>query len=96
LEGLKKSLGSKAPVDWSGAFYQYANRLAYLDWLRREGVSAFLVSVYFTNAPDVPRSATAEQWQGAISLLHAYLGLGGHRLKPYTIDIFIDALTLVR
>ncbi len=93
LDELKRSLRSGAPADWSGSFYQYSNRLAYLHWFRGQRVPAFLVSIYFTDAPDVPEPANREQWQGALRLLRSYMGLGRHRLKPFIIDLFIDATT---
>jgi len=92
LNDVKRSLGSKAPADWSGTFYQYANRLAYLHWLRSHHVPAFLVSVYFTNAPDVPQPVTSRaEWNGALTVIRTYLGLGRqHPLKPFVIDVFVD------
>jgi len=94
LTDLKRSLRSGAPADWTGPFYQYANRLAYLDWLRAQGTPAFLVSVYFVNAPDVPEPVSKPQWEGALRVLCSYLGLGRHRLKPYIVDVFFDVLQL--
>ena len=93
LTDLKRSLHSKAPADWAGTFYQYSNPLAYLDWLRRRQVPAFLVCIYFTHAPDVPEPVGRRQWEGALSVLHSYLGLGTHRLKPFILDLFLDATT---
>lgn len=36
----------RSSVDWSASYYQYANRLAHLNWLRSK-VSTRLVNVYF-------------------------------------------------
>jgi len=95
LTRLKRALGSGAPADWSGTFYQYANRLAFLSWLRDNGELAFLVSIYFTNAPDVPKPPpTKEQWEGALTVLRSYLGLGRHGLKEHVVDVFIDTAEL--
>ena len=91
LTSLKRVLGSGAPADWSGPFYQYANRLAYLHWLHLQHVRAFLVSIYFTNAPDVPEPATQAQWEGTLRVMRSYLGFGQHRLKAYVVDVFVDA-----
>ena len=92
LNDLKRSLGSTAPADWSGTFYQYANRLAYLHWLRSHNIPAFLVSVYFTNAPDVPNTVRSQdEWQGALTVIRTYLGLGRkHPLTPFVVDVFVD------
>jgi hypothetical protein len=72
--------------------YQYANRLAYLHWLRSHDIPAFLVSVYFTNAPDVPNTVRSQdEWQGALTVIRTYLGLGRkHPLKPFVVDVFVD------
>ena len=80
------------PEAQSGTFYQYANRLAYLHWLRSHNIPAFLVSVYFTNAPDVPNTVRSQdEWQGALTVIRTYLGLGRkHPLKPFVIDVFVD------
>ena len=95
LNAVKRALGSRTKSDWTGAFYQYANRLAYLNWLHERGVRAYLVGVYFTNAPDVPRPVSEPEWQGALAVLRSYLGLSQqHRLKPYVVDVFIDVAEL--
>ena len=98
LNDLKRALGSKTPADWSGTFYQYANRLAYLHWLRSHKVPAFLVSVYFTNAPDAPHAPKSpEEWNGALTVIRTYLGLGRqHPLKPFVVDVFVDVDELRR
>ena len=93
LADLKRSLGSRTSADWTGPFYQYTNRLAYLDWLRRHDVAAFLVCIYFTDAPDVPRPASRQQWEGALAVTHSYLGVTNHRLERYSVDLFLDAKT---
>jgi hypothetical protein len=49
------------------------------------------VFLYLTNADDVHGPATREGWSGAIELLHSYLGIRSHKLKPYVLDVFIDA-----
>jgi hypothetical protein len=91
LRAVKRALGSRAKSDWTGPFYQYTNRLAYLNWLHDRGVRAYLVSVYFTNAPDVPRPVSKPEWQGALAVIHSYLGLSQqHRLKRFVVDVFID------
>ena len=78
-------------VIWDGPFYQYANRLAHLYWLAvRNEVDAYLIFVDFVGAPDVPASATKEQWQGANLLTRTALGLGQHPLRHRISEVFID------
>ena len=78
-------------VDWTGTFYQYANRIAHLHFLRMEnGVRAHLVNLYFLNADDVGGPTDRAEWDGAIKVVECYLGLGRHRLSKYMHKLFVD------
>jgi len=66
LSWAKKALGSKTDFDWSKTFYQYANRLAHVYFLRKKLVSAYLVSVYFLNDSEMNGPKTSEEWRGAL------------------------------
>jgi len=82
LEEAKMAFKANADASWESPFYQYANRLAHLYFLAGvEKVDAYLLFVYFVNAPDVPKPASIQQWEGAISLAHKCLGLGEHPFK---------------
>lgn len=86
----------RATADWSGTFYQYANRLAHHYLLRKvNGLPSHLVFLYFTNASDVGGPESELEWRGAIRLLHASLGLGEHIKDPYVHDIFLDTTLLI-
>ena len=54
------------------------------------GLPAYLVFLYFVNAADVAGPKSREEWEGAIKLLHNFLGLNRHKLSPYVVDVFID------
>ena len=91
LDDTKKFLGSKSLHDWASTFYQYTNRLAHLYLLRElNGLPAYLVFLYFVNAADVAGPKTREEWEGAIKLLHNFLGINRHKLSAYVIDVYID------
>ena len=91
LVDTKKFLGSKSLHDWARTFYQYTNRLAHLYLLRElNGLPAYLVFLYFVNAADVAGPKTREEWEGAIKLLHNFLGINRHKLSAYVIDVYID------
>jgi len=91
LDVTKDFLNPKADTDWSCGFYQYTNRLAHLYLLRAKNqLLAYLVFVYFVNDSDMGGPKTVEEWEGAIKLLHSYLGIGRHKLKKFVADIFID------
>ena len=87
-----KSLGW---VDWTGTFYQYANRVAHLHFLREHNrIPAHLVNVYFLNATDVGGPTAVDEWKGAITVVKSYLGLGRTRMSKYTHDVFVDVREL--
>ena len=91
LDDTKTFLHSNSEHDWSSIFYQYTNRLAHLYLLRElNEVPAYLVFVYFVNDNEMNGPQSIDEWNGALSLLMSYLGIGRHRLKKYIADIFID------
>ena len=98
LNETKRFLNIKNKVDWSGMFYQYANRLAHLYFLREKcGIDAYLVNIYFINDNTVKGPKTVEEWQGAINVINVYLGTNKrHKLKSYTADIFIDVSEFIK
>lgn len=98
LELIQRSLAEarrfyspRATAEWSGTFYQYANRLAH-HYLFRElnQLQSHLVFVYFINATDVNGPRTELEWQGAIQLLHAALGLSLGKLPDGVHQVFLD------
>ena len=83
------------PGDWTKVFYQYANRLAHLYYLRvLNELDVYLVFVYFLNDPywGINSIPSKEKWEGVISTVKNYLGFCdyNHALSDYVIDIFID------
>jgi hypothetical protein len=91
LRRVQSALAPEANIDWSGIFYQYANRVAFLYFLREiNKLPAHLVFVYFLNASDVSGPSTRDEWNGAIRLMEGYLGLARHRLSRYIHKVFVD------
>lgn len=86
----KQFLNISSGQNWLNGFYQYANRLCHLYFLRELcGVNAYLIFVYFCNdTTHIPTSI--EQWHGAIKLQKHLMALGRHRLQKYIVEIFID------
>ena len=82
-------------TDWSSCFYQYANRLAHLYYLRElNKVDAALVFIYFvgdTTRPGV-NPVSREGWQAAIDLANHHLGIREHSpwIRDNVADVFID------
>ena len=95
LREVQQFLRATPPHDWSVLFYQYANRLAHLYYLReRNGIDAYLIQVYFVGAPDVEQPSTASEWRAALRVLKRCLGIHNHRLSPYVAEVFIDVSEL--
>lgn len=88
-------LGVKSSCDWSGTFYQYANRLAHLYLIAElNRIEAWLAFVYFVGDSDVSGPDTIGEWEAALQVLHGALGLGKrHRLSSRVLDVFIDVRT---
>lgn len=95
LEETRNAVARHTSSPWTEMFYQYTNRLAHLYFLRElNGVDAHMVYIYFTNAVDVFGPNTREEWNGAIKLMKAYLGLQRNKLSPYVHSVFIDVRDL--
>jgi hypothetical protein len=71
----KLGITGKTPEDWCGRLYQSANRLAHLNWLREQGVKAWLVHLLFTGDPHGP--TTSEEWERAMTVADEELGVAG-------------------
>lgn len=75
LEKTKQTLEARAETGWLNGYYQYANRLAHLCFLRSHGVDARLVFLYFTGDTDMKGPSSREEWSLPIEAVHAHLGL---------------------
>ena len=85
----------RSKTDWSECFVQYANRLAYLYFLRElNKVDAALVFVYFVGDTTVSDkyAVSYEGWQAAIGLATHHLGVRAHSpwIHANVSDVFID------
>jgi hypothetical protein len=99
LAEVKEHLGVPAETEWTGSYYQVANRLAYLYYLRKRGIEAWLVSIYFLGDQfDSPGRqltfpATEEAWRPYIAAAKAALGLPEqHPLSARTRELFLPAV----
>lgn len=95
LDETKAFLGIRAQTDWSKCFYQYANRVAHLYFLRElNNIDATLVFVYFVGDATVYGKApvSLEGWQTAISLATHHLGIRTNSpwIRDNVADVFID------
>lgn len=78
-------------ANWAEHFYQLANRIAHLDFLRRHGVKAWLVLVNFIGDEDMKGPHAAETWNAAYQVARHVMGLPArHALAPYILHVFPD------
>ncbi|GAB4468732.1 MAG: hypothetical protein OHK0029_41200 [Armatimonadaceae bacterium] len=76
LEEARRYYAPRAAADWSGSFYQYANRLAFQYFFAHlNGLPTRLVILDFNIASDVEGPESEAEWRGATRLIHALLGL---------------------
>lgn len=95
LEETRRALAPRTTISWSGTFYQYTNRLAHLYFLRTlNHQKARLVFLNFIGASDVGGPTSREEWEGAIRVTEAYLGLGRHKLSRYVHHAFVSVGSL--
>ena len=88
FEAVRIDLGIETTVPWDTVFYQYANRIAHLWWLRQMGVDAKLLFVSFLDDDEMGGPAHAETWQAVFSAADYVLGLSGrHALKPHILHV---------
>ena len=67
------------PATWLDGYYQTANRLAHLYWLREViGIRAWLIHLLFVDDPHQPTSAS--EWEDGVRTADAALGLQGPAL----------------
>lgn len=93
LDQTAKSLGVKASHlhNWAQHFYQYANRLAHLHWLREHNVDAKLALVGFIGDSEMKGPASHEAWDAAYRIADHVLGLSSsHKLSKHVIHVFPD------
>lgn len=96
-ELIKKSLGRtqdflncSSENDWMKDYYQYANRLAHLYFLKEQcGIDARMVFLYFVNdETHIPTSQA--KWNEAIDDQKMVMGLNEHNLQRYIAEVFVD------
>ena len=99
LDETRSFLRVRSETDWSRCFYQYANRLAHLYFLRElNEVAAALVFVYFTGDTTIPGRVPVSRagWEAAIELAIHHLGV--HTSTPWLrqnlVDVFVDVTDL--
>jgi len=78
-------------VDWKCGFYQYANRLAHLYFLREKAQKegSYLVFLYFVEDSSHIRTSR-DAWNSALKLQKKLMGLSAISLAGKAIEVFIN------
>jgi hypothetical protein len=94
LGTTKSALAAAPEADWSSPYYQYANRLAHLQFLRSLGVGARLAFVYFYGDSDMNGPQSPSEWKQRLSAVKAQLGITRPLEEVGVADIFIPVQAL--
>jgi len=93
LDEVAAALGvTRPPAPWTHVFYQLANRLAHLHWLRvTQQVPAWLVLVNFVGDADMNGPNSREAWEAAYQVAFHVMGLPKrHVLSKWIVEVFPD------
>jgi hypothetical protein len=89
LDAAKLSFGAALSSNWLSGFYQYANRLAHLHFLRAHAVDAHLVGVYFLGDREMRGPEEISGWAKAIDDCNDALGLPESRPPANVHHVFV-------
>ncbi len=99
LDETKRSLGVDAGRDWLNFYYQFCNRIAVADFLRRHGIPARLLFIYFTGDTAEGAECPADEvgWP-ALAAQSEYVGLPetGHLFDGRIHTLFLPVSSSVR
>jgi hypothetical protein len=88
-------VGSTPRAPWLSTFYQLANRIAHLHFLRKRAERAWLVLVNFVDDRDMNGPKTKAEWEAAYRMVWHALGVPPrHALESYIVHVFPDVADL--
>jgi hypothetical protein len=94
LREAQRWLKAKPHFEWTAGFYQYANRLAHLFFLREKvRVPAYLINIHFVGDKTLtPTDANA--WEAALELQKHLMGIPPRVLATKVIEVLlpVDAI----
>jgi hypothetical protein len=94
LRLTKEALSIPPDRDWLNGYYQLANRIAVLQFLKSMGEPARLVLIYFVGDRNVAATCpgTAEHWSRPLARQEGHLGLSSdHHLSDRIHKVFLEA-----
>ena len=106
FQSAKKYFGISLDKDWFNNYYQLANRLAFVYFLKTCGIESYVLNIYFINGyiKRIKRNdkiiieqnrsvTTVEEWEEAIEMQYECLGLKNTIALNYVQKIFVDCLS---
>lgn len=91
LQDVADTLGARPRAPWSTTFYQLANRLAHLHFLRKNGVDAKLVLVGFIGDESMRGPQSIGEWEAAYMVATHVMGLPKrHALSAHIFHVYPD------
>jgi hypothetical protein len=90
LATAAENIGVQDSAHWTRPLYQYANRLAHVDFLRRNGVDARIVNVCFAGDPNLRRRTSIEQWRKSCADLKKEIGFEA-KAPRWLADVVLPA-----
>lgn len=94
IKEAKDKYSNNKMAYWQKPFYQYANRLAHLYFLKElNGIDTYLIFIYFCNATDVDKPTSKDEWNGHIRTVEKVLALNAQCENK--INFLIDSKDLI-
>ena len=95
LSSTRTALDANDGTDWAQVFYQYANRIAHLHFLRESRVDAHLLMVGFLNDAEMSGPRTVAEWRTAYRFAEYALGLPKrHAMSRFIHHVYPDVAAL--
>ena len=94
LDATKRAMGVHEAADWMNGYYQLANRLAHLWFLRERGVDARLVLLQFTGETGMPTASSPAAYHEAFDTAMRHLGFDPAVAIPGVLSVYIDVAEL--
>lgn len=89
FDETKSYLGATPRGEWPEMFYQLANRLSHLHFLRQRSIKAWLVLANFVGDEELNGPRTEREWHSAYEVVWHVLGVPrSHALSRYVLEIF--------
>jgi hypothetical protein len=92
LDRVGSDLRARPRAPWIDVFYQLANRIAHLHFLRKNGEKAWLVLVNFIGDFEMMGPRTVAEWEAAYQVVWHVMGLEKrHPLSRYVVHVYPTA-----